>query len=172
MLFTFSASPPSCSLGPAPVALFLFLKHARLLSVSGIYLLWTRALGLLNQSKFIRGTTGNSGKALLGPRLRQRGVRPNNGWPCFCMLSLRGGTRGEGQIVPRGRAGGAAWVFCPPLKCCCVQGAWSVPCFCFQHRFFFFFCYRLFKSGSWVFWSFCIFWVQNLLQLLVSFSPI
>ena len=51
-LFTFSASPPSCSLGPAPtgkVTLFLFLKHAKLLSVSGICLLWTRALGLLNQ---------------------------------------------------------------------------------------------------------------------------
>ena len=137
MLFTFSASPPSCSLGPAPVALFLFLKHARLLSVSGIYLLWTRALGLLNQSKSIRGMAGNSGKALLGPRLQQRGVRTDNGWPCFCMLSLRGGTRGEGQTVPRGRAGGAAWVSC--LKCCCVQGAWSVPCFCFQHCFCFFF---------------------------------
>ena len=61
-----------------------------------------------------------------------------------CTLSPRGGTSlfliwGEAQIVSRGQAGGVAWVFCPPLRCCCVQGACSVPCFCFQHRFYFFF---------------------------------
>ena len=33
-----------------------------------------------------------------------------------------GATWGEAQIVSRGRAGGVAWVFCPSLRCCCVQG--------------------------------------------------
>ena len=35
--------------------------------------------------------------------------------------------------------------------------------------------FRLFKTGSWDFWSLCIFWVQNLPQLYlpaVIFSPI
>ena len=46
-----------------------------------------------------------------------------------------------------------------------MRGACAVCCFCS----------RLFKSGSWGFWSLCIFWVQNFPQLsmyAVVFSPI
>ena len=46
-----------------------------------------------------------------------------------------------------------------------MRGACAVCCFCS----------RLFKSGSWGFWSLCIFWVQNLPQLhmhAIMFSPI
>ena len=43
---------------------------------------------------------------------------------------------GEGRGVSRGRAGGMAQVFCPPLRWCCVQGACAVPCFCSRHRVF------------------------------------
>ena len=50
-------------------------------------------------------------------------------------------------VCPRGQAGGVAQVVCPPLRWWCVQGACAVPCLCS----------RIFKSGSWVFWSLCIF---------------
>ena len=36
----------------------------------------------------------------------------------------------------------------PPLWWRCVQGVYAVPCFCFQ----------LFRSGTWAFWSLCILW--------------
>ena len=58
-------------------------------------LLPTRVLSLLNQQKLIRGQTGNSGKALLGPLLQQEGAKTSNRFPC----SLPGG-RGSGQLVP------------------------------------------------------------------------
>ena len=38
-------------------------------------------------------------------------------------------------------------MICPPLSWCCVQGVCTVP----------YFCSGLFKSGSWDFWSLCIF---------------
>ena len=48
--------------------------------------------------------------------------------------------------MSRGRAGGVAWVVCPPPWWCCVQGACAVPCFCSG----------LFRSGGWSLWSLCI----------------
>ena len=63
-------------------------------------------------------------------------------------------------------------VVCSPLWWWCVQGGMRSTLLLLLPPWF---CYRLFKSSSWVFWSFCIFWVQNLSQLCmhaVIFSPI
>ena len=45
---------------------------------------WHRpgALAFLNQQKFIRGQTRNSGKALLGPLLQQGGAKTSESFPC------------------------------------------------------------------------------------------
>ena len=52
---------------------------------------------------------------------------------------LGGASKGTFSLLWPFQGGrGASW---------CVQGAWAVPCLCS----------RLFRSGSWVFWSFCIF---------------
>lgn len=56
---------------------------------------------------------------------------------------------------------------CPPLVRCWVQRACSVAAFALFFRFL--------KSGSWVFWPFGIFWIQNLPHLhlhAVIFSPL
>ena len=42
----------------------------------------TKAPGLLNQQKLIKGQTRNAGKALLGPLLQQGGARTDNRFPC------------------------------------------------------------------------------------------
>ena len=46
-------------------------------------LLPTRVVGLFHQQKLIRKQTRSSGKALLGPLLKQRGVRTGNSFPCL-----------------------------------------------------------------------------------------
>ena len=54
---------------------------------------------------------------------------------------------------------------CPPLSWCGAQGACAGPCFCS----------RLFESGSWVFWSLCIFGSRigpNCSMHTLNFSPI
>ena len=43
---------------------------------------------------------------------------------------------GEGREVSRGWAGAVAYLFCPPRRWCCVQGACSVCCFCSWHPAF------------------------------------
>ena len=80
-------------------------------------------------------------------------ARINNRFPCS--LAARGGaswflTWGECRHVSRGCASGVTQVVCPPLRWCCVQRACAVPCSCS----------RIFKRGSWVFWSLCIFCPQ------------
>ena len=56
-----------------------------------------------------------------------------------------------GRDRSRGQAKGVAYLVCPPFWCCFLQGAWRVPCFCFQHPDF------ALGSDSWVFSLFCIF---------------
>ena len=71
-----------------------------------------------------------------------------------------------------GPAGGAAWVFCPPLRRWCVQGACAVPCFRSQHPVF---APGSSKVATGLFGLFVYFWVQNLPQVhvhAVIFIPI
>ena len=82
---------------------------------------WHRpgALAFLNQQKFIRGQTRNSGKALLGPLLQQGGAKTSESFPCS--LPKEGGRlvpymgRGLGCVqglAQRGYLGGlpTSWV--------------------------------------------------------------
>ena len=79
--------------------------------------------------------------------------------------------RNEGRDVSRGLARRVAWVVCPPFRWCCVQGACTVPCFCYQ--------LPVFAPGSsevavGLFCGFFVSFVQNLPQLhmhTVTFSP-
>ena len=90
----------------------------------------------------------NSGKSLLRLMLQHEGAKTSN--RCSCLLPEEGMSWsliwGEGRGGSSGWAGGVAWVVCPPPWWCWVQGSCTVPCFCSQHL----------RSGSWVFWSFCI----------------
>ena len=122
-----------------------------------IPLLLTKFLGLLNQWELIRVQTRNLGN-LLGPCCSS-GDReqitdslassfPEGTWACSSYGVKVGVSTGWPKV----------W-----LRWCCVQGACIIPCVCS----------RLFKNGSWEFWSLYIF-VQNLLQLLmhtVIFNP-
>ena len=76
--------------------------------MSIIILLPRRILGLLNQQKWIRGQTRNSGKTLTGPLLQQRRVRGQK-----ILASLLPEVRvrlfliwGKGSSMSRGGLGG------------------------------------------------------------------
>ena len=95
--------------------------------------------------------------------------------PLACLLPKAGAslffTWGKGSGVSEGQAARVARCFARPLRWRFVQEAHSVPCSCCQHPVF---APGSSKVGSWVVWSLCIFWVQNLPQLhlrTVIFSP-
>ena len=68
---------------------------------------------------------------------------------------------GEGRGLSRGQAKGVACV----CVCVCVcRGHAQYPVFAPDTLFLY---SRLFKTGSWGFWSLSVFWVQRLLQLSV-----
>ena len=67
-----------------------------------------------------RCQTRNSSKALLGPLLQQGGgVKTDNCFPCWLPAA------GIAYPLHGARVG----VSCPPLRQCCVQGAFTVPTF-------------------------------------------
>ena len=99
----------------------------------------------------------------LGPCYSREG---KNEQAVLLACSLRRGHSlkwGKGCVQALGGRGGLGVYL--PLRWRCVQGPFTVP----------YFRSRLFKSGSWVFWSLCMFWVQNLPQQgmhAVTFSVI
>ena len=92
---------------------------------------------------------------LLGPLLPQERVKTSNMFPCSLPErgwagSLYGVRIG---VCPGVRPEGCLRCFAHPFDGVEVQGVCAAPCFCSWHRVF---RSRLFRSGSWVFWSFCI----------------